>query len=210
MTDFATAKHNMIEQQIRPWEVFDPQVLDTLNQIDRDHYVSEVYKAVAYADCCLPSVDGGTMLPPTIEGRMLQSLKLTKKDLVLEIGTGNGYITACLATLATQVTSLDFSAKAAEMAAKNLADNGIGNINLQTISSISEITPIEQYDAITVTAGSIETVPDNLKNALTIGGRLFVICGQSPVQHAQLITRVGQTEWTTQSLFETDVRNINN
>lgn len=205
MTDFATAKHNMIEQQIRPWEVFDPQVLEVFNQINRDHFVPEGLKGLAYADCQLPVVDGESMLPPTLEGRMLQALKLKGTDSVLEIGTCSGYITACLAALTKHVTSVDFNAHAAELAKENLADLSLDNIQLDTIKSLKSIKHEERYDAITLTAGSIKSVPKNLKKALVIGGRLFVICGQSPVKHAQIIERVSQTEWSEKNLFETDI-----
>lgn len=205
MTDFATAKHNMIEQQIRPWEVLDPQVLDVFNQIDRDHFVSEPYKGLAYADCQLPVADGETMLPPIVEGRMLQALRLQPGDSVLEIGTGCGYITACLAALAHHVTSVSFHTRSTELAHANLDQLNINNVELKTIKSLSDITHQQRYDAISVCAGSISEIPQNLKDALAIGGRLFVVTGQSPVKHAQLLTRAGQSEWTVETLFETDI-----
>jgi protein-L-isoaspartate(D-aspartate) O-methyltransferase len=205
MTDFATAKHNMIEQQIRPWEVLDAQVLDVFNHINRDHFVPEALKGLAYADCQLPIVDGESMLPPTVEGRMLQALKLKPSDSVLEIGTCGGYITACLASLAQHVTSVDFNSHATQLATENLAALCISNIDLQTIESLKDITHEERYDAIALSAGSIDSIPENLKNALVLGGRLFVICGQSPVKHAQLVERVRQSEWTVKNLFETDI-----
>ena len=205
MTDFATAKHNMIEQQIRPWEVLDPQVLEVFNQIDRDHFVPEGLKGLAYADCQLPVVNGEPMLPPNVEGRMLQALKLQPGDSVLEIGSCSGYITACIASLAQHVTSVDFNKRAIELAGENLAALGIANVQLKRIKSLKDIKHEERYDAIALSAGSIETVPENLKMALVIGGRLFVITGKSPVKHAQLITRVGQSEWSVKNLFETDI-----
>lgn len=205
MTDFATAKHNMIEQQIRPWEVLDAQVLEVFNQINRDHFVPEGLKGLAYADCQLPVVDGESMLPPTVEGRMLQALKLKPSDSVLEIGTCSGYITACLASLAQHVTSVDFNAHAMELATENLAALSFSNIELQTIKSLNDITHEERYDAIALSAGSIDSIPDNLKKALVIGGRLFVVCGQSPVKHAQLVERVSESEWSVKNLFETDI-----
>lgn len=208
MTDFAKAKHNMIEQQIRPWEVLDPQVLDVFHQINRDHFVPEAFKGLAYADCQLPVIDGNSMLPPTVEGRLLQALKLQSGDCVLEIGTCSGYITACLAKLAQKVTSVDFHAHATELASENLSSLKLTNIDLQTMKSMADITYSERYDAIAVCSGSMPFVTDNLKNALTIGGRLFVVTGQSPVKTAQLITRVSQTEWTVKNLFETDIPEI--
>jgi protein-L-isoaspartate(D-aspartate) O-methyltransferase len=205
MTDFATAKHNMIEQQIRPWEVLDPRVLEVFDRIDRDHFVPEQYKGLAYADCQLPVIDGESMLPPTVEGRMLQALDLNESDNVLQIGTCSGYLTACLASLCQNVTSVDLNAQASSMAHENLDPMGFANIELHTIASLNDITHVERYDAIAVTGGSLTTIPENLKQALVIGGRLFVITGNSPVMHAQLMTRLGQNEWSLVNLFETDI-----
>ena len=210
MTDFSTAKHNMIEQQIRPWEVLDPKVLDVFDRINRDQFVPEQYKGLAYADCCLPIFDGESMLPPTVEGRLLQALNLRDRDSVLEIGTCSGYLTACMAGLVQHVTSVDLNAQASSMAHDNLADMNITNVELHTIASLEDITHLERYDAIAVTGGSLPAVPENLKNALVIGGRLFAVTGHSPVMNAQLITRVSQDEWSTTNLFETDIGRIAN
>ncbi len=208
MTDLAKAKFNMIEQQVRPWEVLDPQVLEVFNQINRDHFVPDSLKGLAYADCQLPVIEGESMLPPTLEGRLLQALNLKPSDSILEIGTCSGYLTACLATLGKHVDSIDFNARAIETAQKNLADLNIHNVNLRCFQSIEEISPQPIYDAISVSAGSLPSIPDNLKNALVIGGRLFAVCGQSPVKHAQLMTRVSQNEWTIDNLFETDIADL--
>jgi len=208
MTDFAKAKFNMIEQQIRPWEVLDPQVLEVFNQINRDHFVPDTLKGLAYADCQLPVFEGESMLPPTVEGRMLQALKLQSSDCVLEIGSCYGYITACLASLTEHVDSVDFHAQATETAKTNLAELNIDNVDLKTIKTLDDIAHQERYDAIAVSAGSLDSIPDNLKNALTIGGRLFAVSGQSPAKHAQLLTRVSQQEWSTENLFETDIPDI--
>ena len=208
MTDFAKAKHNMIEQQIRPWDVIDPQVLDVFNQLDRDLFVPDQYKGLAYADCQLPVVEGESMLPPTLEGRLLQALHIQPGDSILEIGTGSGYITACLAHLGQQVTSLDFNSQATELAKANLAQLNLKNVELLTINSLDEIDQKQRFDVIAVCAGSLLEIPDNLKNALVIGGRLFAVTGQSPVKHAQLVTRVRQDEWTIVNLFETDIADI--
>ena len=208
MTDFSTAKFNMIEQQIRPWEVLDPQVLDVFNRIDRDHFVPDQFKGLAYADCQLPVLDGESMLPPTVEGRMLQSLNLKASDSVLEVGTCSGYLTACLAKLAQRVTSVDTNAQASAMAHDNLAALNIRNVELHTIASLEDIDQVERYDAITVTGGSLSAIPQNLKRALVIGGRLFAVTGESPAMHAQLLTRVGQNEWSLVNLFETDIHRL--
>lgn len=209
MSDLAQAKHNMIEQQIRPWEVLDTQVLEVFNNVERAQFVPEQFMGLAYADCQLPVVKGESMLPPTVEGRMLQSLNLKSSDSVMEIGTCCGYITACLATLAHHVSSFDTHPEATEMATEKLQQQKITNVNLQTIKSLDEITYKERFDAITVTAGSLQYIPQNLKDALVIGGRLFAITGASPVKQAQLMTRVSQNEWKVENLFETDIPDIN-
>ena len=197
------AKFNMIEQQIRPWEVLDHQVLSTLEQLNREDFVQEAYKGLAYADCQIPLANGVRMLPPTIEGRMLQALLLGDDDQVLEVGSGSGYISACLASLAGHVKSIDADADIIERARTNIASLGLDGIEFEQMS-LTQLDVSESFDAIAVTA-SLPALPQNLKQALTIGGRMFIICGYSPAMEALLITRVSTSEWTTQSLFETDL-----
>jgi len=197
------ARFNMIEQQMRPWEVLDRQVLAVINKIDRQDFVPEVYRGLAYADCQIPISPNTSMLPPTIEGRMLQSLLIGADDNILEIGSGSGYIGACLASLGGQVHSLDPDTGVQDQARKNTAAYEIGNIEyLQANAFESDYD--QAFDVIAVT-GSVRVVPENLKQALKIGGRMFIIVGQSPAMQALLITRAGDTEWNTQSLFETDI-----
>ncbi len=208
MNEFNQAKFNMIEQQIRPWEVLDPQVLAVLHELDRDEFVPDHLKGLAYADIRLPVIEGEAMLPPTLEGRLLQALNLKDSDSVLEIGTCSGYLSACLARLANHVTSLDMKLEAIEMARANLQRLGITNVSLDTIESLNDIQHQNRYDAITVSAGSLAEVPQNLKSALTIGGRLFAVVGHSPVKHAQLLTRTGDQQWVARDLFETDIADL--
>jgi len=203
MNNTAIAKFNMIEQQIRPWEVLDHQVLSTLSQIDREDFVREAYKGLAYADCQIPVGDGVSMLPPTIEGRMLQALLISPEDRAMVVGSGGGYITACLAHLAQRVTSIDPSAEIIDFARTNVANSGQNNVEFQQLG-LAQIDFAASFDAIAVT-GSLQSVPVNLKLALKPGGRMFIVVGRSPVMQALLITRVGESEWTTQSLFETDL-----
>ncbi len=203
MTNSAVAKFNMIEQQIRPWEVLDNQVLSVLDTVNREDFVPAPYKGLAYADCQIPLANGVRMLPPTVEGRMLQALLIGADDRVLEVGSGCGYLTACLAQLAQRVTSIDSHGDIIEFARANLAKCGLDNVELAEMS-LAQVDDSLAYDVIAVTA-SLARVPDNLRQALTLGGRLFVIVGQSPVMEALLITRVSESEWTTQSLFETDL-----
>ncbi|MDH3633829.1 MAG: protein-L-isoaspartate O-methyltransferase [Gammaproteobacteria bacterium] len=203
MVNAEIAKFNMIEQQIRPWEVLDHQVLNTLNQVNRADFVREAYKGLAYADCQIPVGNGVSMLPPTIEGRMLQALLIKPEDRVLEVGSGGGYITTCLAKLGDRVTSIDPSAEIIDFARTNVTNSGQDNVEFQQLG-LAQIDFSAVYDVIAVT-GSLPQVPENLKLALKPGGRMFIVVGQSPVMEALLISRVGDAEWTTQSLFETDL-----
>ena len=208
MTDYSLARHNMIQQQIRPWEVLDPRVLDVFDQVNRDHFVADRYKGLAYADCKIPVIEGESMLPPTVEGRMLQALRLEPGDTVLEIGTGCGYITACLANLASQVTSVDIHAEATELARNNLEPLNLKNIILGSISGLQDVNYSKRFDAIVVSAGSLKDIPQNLKDALAINGRLFAVTGDSPAKHAMLVTRVSHDEWVSEGLFETDIADL--
>jgi protein-L-isoaspartate(D-aspartate) O-methyltransferase len=193
----------MIEQQIRPWEVLDHQVLDVIERLNRADFVDPAYRGLAYADCQIPLSHGVRMLPPTVEGRMLQALLLGAHDRVLEVGSGSGYITACLANLAAQVRSIDADAEISARARDNVARLGLDNVEFAQ-ATLAGFDEPDSYDAIAVTA-SLPALPQNLERALKIGGRLFVICGESPVMEAMLITRVGASEWSRQSLFETDL-----
>ena len=203
MNNTEIAKFNMIEQQIRPWEVLDNQVLTVIEQLNREDFVDPVYQGLAYADCQIPLADGVRMLPPTVEGRMLQALLLSDDDQVLEVGSGSGYISACLASLAGHVKSIDANADIIERAQANVTRLGLDRVEFEQMS-LTQLDAPESYDAIAVTA-SLPALPQNLKLALKPGGRMFVICGYSPVMAALLITRVSASEWSTQSLFETDL-----
>jgi protein-L-isoaspartate(D-aspartate) O-methyltransferase len=203
MNNTEIAKFNMIEQQIRPWEVLDHQVLDVIERLNREDFVDPAYQGLAYADCQIPLQNGVRMLPPTVEGRMLQALSLGAEDRVLEVGSGSGYITACLASLTAQVRSIDADAEISARAQHNIAPLGFTNIEFAQ-ATLARFDEPDSYDAIAVTA-SLPAIPHNLEQALKIRGRLFVICGNSPVMEALLITRVGASEWTRQSLFETDL-----
>ena len=204
MTNSAeVAKFNMIEQQIRPWEVLDSQVLAVINEVDRKDFVQDEYKGLAYADCQIPIGTGAAMLPPTIEGRMLQALLIEAEDNILEVGSGCGYITACLAKLGKQVLSLEINDEALSLARKNTAHYGLANIEFEAVN-VFDCKYDQAFNVIAV-GGSVRKVPESLKQALIIGGRLFIIVGQSPVMQALLITRVSGDEWTTHSLFETDL-----
>ncbi|MFT5658708.1 MAG: protein-L-isoaspartate(D-aspartate) O-methyltransferase [Gammaproteobacteria bacterium] len=203
MMNTAAAKFNMIEQQLRPWEVLDGKVLSVIDQIIREDFVPEAYKGLAYADCQIPLGKSTAMFPPTIEGRMLQALLIGTDDRILEIGTGSGYITACLATLGKQVLSIDIDSNSQQVAAAILEKLALKNIVYEQANAY-QCRYDQAFDAIAVT-GSVATIPENLKQALSVGGRLFVIVGESPAMQALLITRLSTTEWATESLFETDI-----
>jgi protein-L-isoaspartate(D-aspartate) O-methyltransferase len=203
MTSAETAKFNMIEQQIRPWEVLDNQVLSTLDKVEREDFVREPYKGLAYADCQIPIGNGISMLPPRIEARMLQALLIDPTDRVLEVGSGSGYVTACLARLAGRVVSIDPNADIIEFASANVANRGIENIEFKQLG-LAQLDAAQSFDSIAV-SGSMASVPETLKQLLKTHGRLFVVTGNSPAMQALLITRVGDSEWSTQSLFETDL-----
>lgn len=204
-SDMKTAKFNMIQQQVRPWEVLDPRVLDCLASLDREAFLPQKLSGVAYADFPLPAGHGEVLLPPVLEGRMLQALDLKDSDSVLEIGSGTGYLTACLATLAARVVSVDSYPDITAAARELLQSLGFENVRFETIESLRDIQDKERYDAIAVGAGSLPSLPQNLLEALAIGGRLFAIVGESPVMSAELVTRLDRDDWQTEKLFETDI-----
>ncbi len=200
-TDFA--RQQMIEQQVRVWDVFDENVLDGLKEVQRELFVSEEFKKLAFADTDIPIGHGQKMMTPTIEGRVLQALELAGGESVLEIGTGSGFLTACLATLCTHVTSIDLYEDFLDDATQRLADAGIENVDLLQMDGTIEL-PDGSFDAIAVT-GSMQTVDERLVQALNPGGRLFIVIGDSPAMSAIRITRMDEDEWQSDTLFETDL-----
>jgi len=201
--DFELARHNMIEQQIRTWEVLDQRVLDTLTQTPREDFVPERYRNLAFGDIAIPLGHGEVMMKPAVEGRLLQALALQPTDPVLEVGTGSGYLTACLARLAASVTSIDILPDFTEAARRKLKAHGFSNVALHT-GDASRGWGEHRYSAIAVT-GSVAIVDDVWRHSLSLGGRLFIVVGQPPVMEALLITRVGEQEWTQESLFDLEL-----
>ena len=198
------ARHNMIEQQIRPWEVLDQRVLDLLNEIPRENFVPKRYLKLAYADTTIPLGDEQVMMPPRVEARILQALNIQADETVLEVGTGSGYVTALLASLAEHVYSVDINTEMTRTAGEKLADHGIINVVLETGDAARGWDAHAPYDVIVLT-GSLPLIPDNFKQALTVGGRLLAIVGDTPAMDVVLITRVGESEWAQETLFETDL-----
>lgn len=209
--DLQQARSNMIEQQVRPWDVLDQRVLDVLSEVPREAFLEPQHRGVAYSDFQLPIGHGQHMLKPTVDGRLLQSLLLELTDTVLEIGTGSGYLTACLARLSAHVESIEIIPQLASEAKERLAQMGISNVNVLEQDAASSWDARDGYDAIAF-SGAIPSIPEFYRNKLNVGGRLFAMIGESsePTMEAVLITRVRETEWSRESLFETGVETLVN
>jgi protein-L-isoaspartate(D-aspartate) O-methyltransferase len=203
------ARFNMIEQQIRTWEVLDPNVLQLLHKVPREHFVPEAYQGLAFADIEIPLIDGQTMLSPKLEARILQSLAIEASDRVLHIGTGSGYFTALLANLAAHVYSIEINAELSATAAYKLATHEIHNVTIELGSGCDGLKIHQPYNVIVLT-GSSPVEPLNLRAQLAIGGSLFVVLGTAPVMEATLITRVSETGFNKQVLFETCLPELEN
>jgi protein-L-isoaspartate(D-aspartate) O-methyltransferase len=205
-------REQMIEHQVRAWEVLDARVLATLRAVRREQFVPADQSYLAFADTDVPLPCGQHMLRPNIVGRLLQSLELTGTERVLEIGTGTGFVTACLAASASQVKSLELFAQLAELARANLAAGGVRNAEVVCSDAMQEgaqaavsgAPAAERFDAIAVT-GSLPVYDDRFQRQLQVGGRLFVIVGDAPVMDARLVRRVSEDGWVAESLFETVV-----
>ncbi|MEX0375099.1 protein-L-isoaspartate O-methyltransferase family protein [Spiribacter pallidus] len=200
--DLAEAKANMVEQQLRTWEVLNERILDTLERVPREHYAPAKYSNLAYADMQIPLGHGQVMLEPKVEGRLLQALDPQPTEKTLEIGTGAGYLTHCLAQLSAHVTSVELFPDLREQAEHNLQRAGVDNIHLHTGDAARGWSDGRHYDVIAVTASLPEMHP-GFHQSLSMGGRLFLIVGQPPIMEAVLITRVGEDQWATESLFDT-------
>jgi len=202
--NFEQARMNMIEQQIRPWEVLDQAVLDAIARVPREEFVPERFRKLAFSDTRIPLEHGQSMMVPKVEARMLQALALRPEDSCLEIGTGSAYVTALLAELGGSVQSVDLYDDFVDAASTKIGKMGFGNVTLSTGDGSGGWEACAPYDVIALTA-SVPYLPDGFKQQLKDGGRLFVIVGQSPVMEAQLITRVGKLDWRCESLFETEL-----
>lgn len=197
------ARQQMVRQQVRAWDVLDADILAILAAVPREQFVPQGFETLAFAETEIPIGHGQSMMTPTVEGRLLQSLALEKSDDVLEIGTGSGFVSACLARLADSVTSIDLYPDFLERAAGNLADSGISNVELLEMDAMHEL-PDRQFDAIAVT-GSLEFVDPRFAERLKPGGRLFIIVGKAPVMDARILQRTDAGEWRTENLFETEL-----
>jgi protein-L-isoaspartate(D-aspartate) O-methyltransferase len=202
--NFEQARANMVAQQIRPWEVLDEQVLETVLATPREEFVPAPFRALAFMDMEIPLGRGEVMMPPRVEARMVQTLALRPDDAVLEIGTGSGYVTALLAKLGGHVSSVDIHGEFTAAARVKLAAHGIDNVTLETGDAARGWGQPGRFDAIAVT-GSLPVPTDDFQRALKVGGRMFIVVGQAPVMEAMLVERVGENEWRRKTLFETVV-----
>lgn len=198
------ARFNMIEQQIRTWDVLDEQVLALLNQVPREQFVPETERSLAFADVSIPLANGQVMMQPKMEARMLQALSVKPTDTALEIGTGSGYVTALLAKLAKHVYSVDIFADFTAAAQTKLERAGIRNVALETGNAAEGWPQHGPYDVIAVT-GSCPQLPESYQHLLKPNGRLFVVVGEDPAMEALLFTRAGEGAWSRESLFETSL-----
>ncbi len=226
--NYEQARFNMIEQQIRPWEVLDSQVLALLAIIKREDFVPTAYRSLAFADMEIPLTShalhpgakgqpGQCMLSPKVEARILQDLAVQKHEKVLEIGTGSGYMAALLGHRGSQVISLEINPDIADTARGNLQRAGIYNAEVRTGDGASSFTqaisgndPLRGPFDVIVLSGSVAAVPESLLTLLKIGGRLSAITGEEPVMHATLVTRVAEAAWRTTQAWDTVAPRLQN
>jgi protein-L-isoaspartate(D-aspartate) O-methyltransferase len=206
--DNLTARRQMVDQQIRTWEVLDPRVLDVFAEVPREAFVPPEYRELAFADAPIPIGLGQSMLAPKIQGRILQALGVSAGDSVLEVGTGTGYLAACLSLLGLSTRSVDIHPQFTAAAASNLRAVPNARVQLET-RDVFAAAPLGEYDAIAVT-GSLPVYDARFERSLRIGGRLFAMVGEAPVMDAILVRRVDNTEWIRESLFETVVEPLIN
>ena len=199
------ARFNMIEQQIRPWNVLDTEILDLLHVVKREQFVPAAYQNLAFADVEIPLPGGDVMLAPKFEARTLQELNVKKHETVLEIGTGSGYMAALLAHRGAKVTSVEINADNRVLAQKNLARAGIQNVTVEEGNGAQGWDKGAPYDVIVI-SGALEVLPEAILKQVKVGGRIAAITGQPPVMEFSIITRTGETSWNPVKVFETNIR----
>ncbi|MFL6656902.1 MAG: protein-L-isoaspartate O-methyltransferase family protein [Massilia sp.] len=199
------ARFNMIEQQIRPWNVLDQDVLDLLLVVKREDFVPAAYVALAFVDTDIPLPGGEAMFTPKLEARILQEVQVKKHEHVLEIGSGSGYMAALLAHRARQVTSVEIVPELKALAEANLAKAGVSNVTVELGNGAQGWPSGAPYDVIVV-SGALEEVPDALLKQIKVGGRIAAIIGQAPVMSSVIVTRVSETAYDTVKVFETNVK----
>jgi protein-L-isoaspartate(D-aspartate) O-methyltransferase len=206
--DTLAARQQMVDQQIRTWEVLDPRVLDVFAMVPREAFVPPEYRELAFADTPIPIGLGQSMLAPKIQGRILQALSVAANDSVLEVGSGNGYLAACLSLLGRATRSIDIHPQFTAAAQANLRAVPSASVDFETRDAFAS-APLGEYDAIAVT-GSLPVYDARFERSLRLGGRLFAIVGEAPVMDAILVRRVDDAEWIRESLFETVVEPLIN
>lgn len=208
--NFEIARHNMIEQQIRPWNVIDPVVLEALEIVPREDYVfNDAMKKSAFSDIELPIGYDQFMLCPKIEAKILQAVQVKKTETILEIGTGSGYMTALLAHLGKEVCSVDINEQLSQQAQEKLASEDFNNVSFIVEDAATGFSQDTRFDIIILT-GSVSQLPEKFKQALNINGRLFAVIGSSPVMEATLMTRISADQYATEILFETEIPALQN
>ena len=200
-TNIEFARTQMVNQQVRTWDVLDPAILAVMAAIPREQFVPPRYRELAFADTCIPLPGGQAMLAPKLEGRLLQALAPAPAERILEVGTGSGFMTACLAALGNTVTSLEILPELANTARTRLA--GYRGAEVQNMD-VFDFVPTGRFDLIAVT-GSLPVYDRRFGDWLAVGGRLFVVTGSAPQMEARLVRRLGENEWTTEVLLETVV-----
>ena len=207
--DYEHTRHNMIEQQIRPWEVLDPAVLDLLGKVKREDFVPAVYRSLAFVDMAIPLGNGDFMWEPKLEARVLQTLAVKRSDRVLEVGTGSGYLTALLAAQAMQVVSIEIDPELQAEADKKLKAHGLENVTLKVGDAARDWAADGKFDVIVLT-GSLPALPEAYLDRLNPGGRLFVMVGEGVVMTATLVTCLAPGSCRRSTLFETKVKALAN
>ena len=207
--DFERARFNMVEQLVRPWDVLDQDVLESMMTVKREEFVPAAHRALAFSEAEIPIGKGQIMLSPAIEGKVLQALQLKPTDTVLEIGAGSGYFAALLASRADWVRSIEIDPELAALAAANLKAAGVENVVVEEGDGAEGWPARAPYDVIVVSGGMPE-VPAALKSQLNVGGRLFVFVGEAPMMVGRLVTCVGEGQYSSVDLFETVVPALRN
>jgi protein-L-isoaspartate(D-aspartate) O-methyltransferase len=210
-TSVERAHFNMVEQQVRPWGVSDPEVLEVLARVPRERFVPESYRSLAYADIEIPIAAGQVMLAPKVVGRMLQALSIRPEDRILEIGAGSGYVTGCLASLGSRVVSLELHQELAEQARATLESLNMRHLEVRVGDALAGEVEGYPFDVIAVT-GSLpdDALLSSVQEQLALNGRLFAIVGEAPLMEAVVVTRVATQEFHREVLFETSVPALEN
>jgi protein-L-isoaspartate(D-aspartate) O-methyltransferase len=199
--DTLAARQQMVDQQVRTWEVLDPRVLDILSSVPREAFVAHEYREIAFADSQIPIGYGQSMLAPKLQGRILQALAVSSGESVLEVGSGSGYLGVCLGLLGSHVQSIEIEPELAKLAQNNARVVPQARVSFETRDAFSG-APLGEHDVIAIT-GSLPVYDERFEKALKVGGRLFAVIGSAPVMEAVLVRRVDRDEWVRESLFET-------